>query len=259
MAKIRNVVKVMNFHALLRVDTAKKKADKYFLMEDEITSMIDIILNNRNFILDKKIILPDVNKPSLTIYFGSDYGFCSNYNALVSDYIKSDVDEYKIIFGKKMPRTASNTILQKSKEDFEKNTTEFYDFLREQIISLKYGRINVVYNKYYSISDIRIEKKCIYPVEFKENKDISTYNEDFMYEGDINDILNELIATYLEYQVKVCHVNTSAAENIMRQNTTNESLKRIDEREQVYQREARKKKRSKEFTKIIEMYTKMRR
>ena len=45
----------------------------------------------------------------------------------------------------------------------------------------------------------------------------------------------------------------------MRQNTTNESLKKIDERDEIYQREARKKRRSKEFTKIIEMYTKMRR
>ena len=26
---IRNIVKVMNFHALIRVDNAKRKADKY--------------------------------------------------------------------------------------------------------------------------------------------------------------------------------------------------------------------------------------
>lgn len=259
MAKIKNVVKVMNFHALLRVDSAKKQADKYFKISDEITAMIDIILNNRNFILDKKIMVPDESKPSLTIYFGSDYGFCSNYNALVSEHIRKDVDEHKIILGKKMPKNAPHTVLQNSKESFEQDTKTLYSFLKKEIMNMTYSRIQVVYNKYYSVSDIRLEKKCIYPVEFKENKDIATYNEDFMYEGNINDILKELISTYLEYQIKVCHVNTTAAENIMRQNTTNESLKRIDEHDEIVLREERKRVRTREFNKIIEMYTKMRR
>ena len=32
---IRNIVKVMNFHALIRVDNAKRKADKYRMMQKQ--------------------------------------------------------------------------------------------------------------------------------------------------------------------------------------------------------------------------------
>lgn len=52
--RIRNVVKVMNFHSLLRVDSARRNAEKYFEYEKEITDFADNILNNRNLILDKR-------------------------------------------------------------------------------------------------------------------------------------------------------------------------------------------------------------
>ena len=51
---IRNIVKVMNFHALIRVDNAKRKADKYRMMEEQLYRMMDVIMNNRNLILDKR-------------------------------------------------------------------------------------------------------------------------------------------------------------------------------------------------------------
>ena len=52
-ARIKNIVKVMEIHSLLRVDSSKKKAEKYFGYEDEITHFMNVILNNRKFILDK--------------------------------------------------------------------------------------------------------------------------------------------------------------------------------------------------------------
>lgn len=256
MSKIRNVVKVMNFHSLLRVDSAKKQADKYMMLEHEITSMIDIILNNKNFLLDKRITKPDDKKPVLTIYLGSDYGFCNNYNSLVNDYLRKDVDEYKIVMGKKMLKSATNVVMQIKREDFDKDPTEVFEYIKECILNLTYSEIHVVYNHYYSVSDIRIEKAKIYPVEVAANKDITSHGEDFMYEGDINNILQKLFALYIDYRIRVCDVNTKAAENIMRQNATNESLKKIDEREQVVVRERIKAKRSKEFRKVIEMHAK---
>lgn len=44
---IRNIVKVMNFHALIRVDNAKRKADKYRMMEEQLYRMMDVIMNNQ--------------------------------------------------------------------------------------------------------------------------------------------------------------------------------------------------------------------
>ena len=40
--KIESVVKVMNFHALLRVDSSRKKAEKFFEYEKELNDFADI-------------------------------------------------------------------------------------------------------------------------------------------------------------------------------------------------------------------------
>ena len=54
--KIKSIVKVMNFYSLLRVDSSKKNAEKYFGYEQSVKEFIDNILNNKNLILDKKMI-----------------------------------------------------------------------------------------------------------------------------------------------------------------------------------------------------------
>lgn len=69
---IRNIVKVMNFHALIRVDNAKRKADKYRMMQKQLQQMMASILYNRNLILDKKLLQPDPSAPVWNIYLGSD-------------------------------------------------------------------------------------------------------------------------------------------------------------------------------------------
>ena len=53
---VRNIVRVMNFHALIRVDNAKKQAMKYQRMQEKLMEMMSAITNNRNFRLDKKIL-----------------------------------------------------------------------------------------------------------------------------------------------------------------------------------------------------------
>ena len=45
---IRSVVKVMNFHSLLRVEKSRNQAKKYTAFENVLTDMIDNIVNNRN-------------------------------------------------------------------------------------------------------------------------------------------------------------------------------------------------------------------
>ena len=98
--KIKNVVKVMNFQSLLRMDKALKEAEKYRNVGDEVTEILRRIMYNKNLILDKKIILPDSNKPELNIYVANDYGFCGNFNAEISRSLRKDQDHYKIIIGK---------------------------------------------------------------------------------------------------------------------------------------------------------------
>ena len=67
MANIKNIVKVMNFHSLVRVDKAKKEAKKFFGVEDELCRMLYQITNNKNLKLDKKIFLE--NNQGIVYYY----------------------------------------------------------------------------------------------------------------------------------------------------------------------------------------------
>ncbi|MEI3181430.1 MAG: hypothetical protein V8S93_12970 [Lachnospiraceae bacterium] len=98
---IRNVVKVMNFHALIRVDNARRQADKYKMMEEQLMYMMDNITNNRNLILDKKIFEVPKKAPEINIYIGSDLGFCSNYNSQMNEKLS----QLRISFKKTSDRT----------------------------------------------------------------------------------------------------------------------------------------------------------
>ena len=75
-------------------------------------------------------------------------------------------------------------------------------------------------------------------------------------ESDINDILTRIVVLYLLYEIRVCVENSYASENIMRQNSTSESLKKIDEIEENETKVVRKEKTQKEFKKVIDCYIK---
>jgi F0F1-type ATP synthase gamma subunit len=114
---VRNVVKVMNFHALLRVNNARKKVEKAFNYERELKYVIASIVKNRIFKQDNLSLEFSKNEKELNIYIGSDLGFCSSFNADVIGYIKEDVDiNDKIIIGKRVDMDIPNKILYLDKE-----------------------------------------------------------------------------------------------------------------------------------------------
>ena len=67
MTSIKNIVKVMNFHSLIRVDKAKKEASKYFEFEKDITKVLYTVVNNRNLKLDKKLMIENPNGITINI------------------------------------------------------------------------------------------------------------------------------------------------------------------------------------------------
>ena len=83
-----------------------------------------------------------------------------------------------------------------------------------------------------------------------------SYKDDFMIDGDIESLLTDLLATYLIYQIQIIRTSGYASENILRQNTTSESLKKIEEREEEQRMEERRERRAEEFSKVIENYQK---
>lgn len=252
---IKIIVKVMNFHSLIRVDVARKKAEKYLLLEKEASDIINMIVNNRNFILDKKFWEVDKSKPALNIYFGSDYGFCGSINFLINQLLDKDEASEKILIGKKVRNSHHGVKLKIAREDFITRYAEIDQIIEKSIRDREHSEINLIYNHFNNTSSIEIMKKRIFPFPIDaEGK--SKYKEDYYVEGDANTILINLVTSYLNYEIKIADVNSYASENIMRQNSTSESLKKIDEREEIDLMESRKQKTQKEFGKVIDSYTK---
>lgn len=256
--KIRNVVKVMNFHSLLRVDTARKNAEKYFEYEREITDFADNILNNRNLILDKKILKLNKEDKPLNVYIGNDLGFCGNFNTNVNDLAKADANVDKIVIGKKITNEKQNVILSMTKDEYPNKIGEIEDILYDTILNAKYSEVNIIYNHYYNISKIELRRKKILPIENIKEEEIQSkkqHLEDFAIEGDINSILRNIIVLYLSYEIKIATENSFASENIMRQTITKESLKKLDEIEEANLRKERKVIKNKNFKKVLENFT----
>ncbi len=256
--KIKSIVKVMNFHSLLRVDSSKRRAEEFFEYEEAVRDFIDNILNNQNLILDKKMIKMNKKGKALNIYIANDLGFCGNFNTNVHTKLKEDVDNDKIIIGKKIisGQEYSNVILSLSKDDYYNSAGKISNIMFNCVKDKKYSEVNLIYNHYYNISRIELVKRKILPLEKSKVKN-NSYNEDFAVEGNINSILLNIIALYLNYEIKVAVENSYASENIMRQMITKESLKKIDEIEEEKQREERKEKNNKALKKQIDNINKV--
>lgn len=255
--KVKSIVKVMNFHSLLRVSSSKKTAEKYFEYEKHLADFTDNIMNNRNIILDKRQLKTNKNGKQLNIYIGNDMGFCGSFNSNVNEKSREDKECDKVLIGKKLRKDRQNIMLAISKAEYQENKKELEKIFYESIKGAKHSEINIIYNKYYNISKIELTKKRLLPTENTQVKDKNIYKEDFVVEGDINEILIRIMILYLLYEVKIAILNSFASENIMRQTITKESLKKIDELELEKARVIRKYKKNKSFKKSIENYIKL--
>lgn len=254
MAKIKNVVKVMNFQALLKMDKALRQADKYKDVGKEITDILGRILYNRNIILDKRILTPDQSLPELNIYIANDYGFCGNFNSEISRRLKIDKDAYKVIVGKKIAYTDDKVLLKISKDEFLKRFGEIQELVEDAIKSMNYSRLNVYYNHYYSMSSFEFVKIQLFPVEFKGE----LYDgEDFVAETDLNDLISRLASFYICYQLKMCESISYAAENVLRSQITSSALEKIEEKEVEERQEELKKRKEKSVLKSVENFKKV--
>lgn len=251
---IKAVVKVMNFHALLRVENSRKQADLYQTMAEELDNMMEIIMNNRNFQLDKRITLPSPDLPVLRIYMGSDLGFCGSVNSSVSSVLSRDDRSEKIVIGKKLPHP-TDTVLYMTREQYETEFETVRAYLDAAVREKRWSAVELVYNHFYNLSDIRQEVKRIYPLPLQK-KTTEREWDDFITEDDAGDLLEDMLLSCLIYEVRIAAASAYASENTMRQNATTESLKKLDEREAEELRLQRKEHTQKAFRKTIDSFVK---
>lgn len=252
--RIKNVVKVMNFHSLLRVDASKREAEAYRNVGDEITKIIKNIVYNKNLVLDKKVITPDPKMDKLNIYIANDFGFCGNFNSQVARQIKQDKNDYKIIIGKKIIYHDDKTILKIEKDNFYKEFDKIEKAVNDAIDNGTYSEINLYYNHYNSSTSFVFKKLTLFPVEFDGEYDTK---HDFVIETDITSMLHSLLSFYVLYQLRMCECISRAAENVIRNQITSEALDKIEEIETDRANLERKEKKDKLVRKTVENYKKL--
>lgn len=252
--KLKNVVKVMNFHSLLRVDKSRRKAESYRDVGEEITHIISRIIYNKNLVLDKQVLLSDPTKPKLNIYIANDYGFCGNFNSQIRKQIRKDEGDVKIIIGKKIPNIYDDVLLRIEKDNFYKEFDKIETAVDKAINEAMYSEINLYYNHYYSSTVFNFIKVQLFPIEFPGKY---FEGEDFVHETDVNKMLRSLLTFYICYELRMCECNSSAAENIVRSQITNLALDKLEEIEEVKKNKEIKDKKEKAMIKSVENYKKI--
>ena len=230
MSSIKNVVKVMNFHSLLRVDKARKKAEKYLSVGNEITKILSEIIYNKNIILDKQVLIPDQTKPILDIYVANDYGYCGDFNSSVRREILKNKDNYKIIIGKKIIYKDDKTVLKIEKDLFNDEFLKIQHYIEKSLLDMSYREINIYYNHYYTSTTFEFKKVNVFPIEFSGEYYEGT---DFVAETDLKKMLKSLLSFYICYQLKMCECISEAAENLNRNQITKLALDKIEEKEEI--------------------------
>ena len=252
--RIKNVVKVMNFHSLLRVDKARKEAEKYKDVGDQVTDIISRIIYNKNMILDKNVLVPDKNMPKLNIYLANDFGFCGNFNSLISRQIKEDVNDYKIIIGNKIIYNDDKVLLKIGKDHFYEEFDKIEKCIDDSVRDLSYSEINLYYNHYNSSTSFDYKRLQLFPIRFEGNY---YEGEDFVKETDVLEMLKSLLSFYICYQLRMCECNSRAAENVLRSQITKLALNKIDEKEEEQLNLERKARTEKSIMKTVENYKKI--
>lgn len=252
--KIKNVVKVMNFQAMLKMDKALKEASKYHDVGKEITGILSRIMYNKNLLLDKKILTPDSSLPKLNIYIANDYGFCGNFNSSVTSQLKKDTGCYKIIIGSKITYTDDMVLLKISKEEFSKRFGEIEKIIDEGLNEMRYSEISVFYNHFHSITSFEFIKIQLFPTPFNGEY---YEGEDFISETDLNKVLSSLMTFYICYELKMCQSISFAAENVLRSQITSSALDKIKELEEEMRHEEIKKRKERNILKSVENFKKV--
>jgi len=145
-------------------------------------------------------------------------------------------------------------LLRVTKEAYMEDPSQVNDILVRGLREQTYSSINILYNQYINVGEIVWQKKRVFPLDAFEDDNISDYKEDYVCETDATTLLINLIVSYITTEIQLTVKNSLASENIMRQNATTESLKKIDEIEEKEMRQQRKQRVAVANEKITESY-----
>ncbi|MFR5602114.1 MAG: F0F1 ATP synthase subunit gamma, partial [Lachnospiraceae bacterium] len=181
-------------------------------------------------------------------------GFCGAVNSSVWGKGAEDSGSDAIVIGKKI-RRIHNQIFFTEREEMETHWDEILDILSDAVEGQEYSRIFLIYNHYHNMSSIECVRRQIFPIDMKKSGEESEKG-DFVITSSATDLLRSMMITYLGFEIRIAAISSYASENIARRNATTDSLKKIDEMEEVEIWEARKERSQKAFKKVIDSYIK---
>lgn len=253
---VKNVVKVMNFHSLLRVNEARRRVERAQDYENRLRQAVSEIVNNRIFRQENLSLNMKKDAKELNIYIGSDFGFCADFNAAIKRYLAEDeARNDKIIVGNRIKGNVENLLLFMSNEEFHRRMEEIDKLVLDGVLNDKYSKVNVVYMHYFNMSKQEVMKKTILPFLYDEKTEEAKgeVEEDFVVEGSLRHIIWNLVTLYASQEIYIANAWSWASENVKREAFTSESLKKIEDIEAEEARVKRKKRRAEEFLEIVNM------
>jgi F0F1-type ATP synthase gamma subunit len=175
--------------------------------------------------------------------------------AVAEDAVAEDAAAEKILVGKKLSKGAPGTLLAVDREALGKEYGKITEILEDALVNQRYSAINVAYNRSDGSGGIELWRRRLYPIELTSDaKD--HYTDDFSVEGGAEELLFALCATHAGYGLMAAAAESSAAESMLRQNTTAESLKRLDEREAEERVLAAKVREQASFRRVLDSHVK---
>ncbi len=232
--KVKSSVQVMNFHSLMKIAEAMENIEKVQQYEGEIKSVIGNILNNENLVLDNRISANFFEKQSserdINFYITSNFGLCGAFNSSVIKEYSANTRSYRnYMSGKKGIKKL------RGKNDFAITMEELGDIaLFTEIVDLFFtGEItgvNVIYNRFITQEKNEFVVQQLLPFNKEELASFEVNGDhDYIIECSFSKLLADILTLYLKDKVYIAHLSALATENAVRQQITNESLKKIDE------------------------------
>ncbi|MCW1359860.1 ATP synthase F1 subunit gamma [Campylobacter sp. US33a] len=253
--KTTNAMKLVSTAKLKKAEEAAKKSKLYANKIDEVLSEISFQINNilsddKRFILFQKrseIKVVDI------IFITADKGLCGGFNIRTLKAVTQMIEEYQVKGAKVRLRAIGKTgieyfnfqkieLLEKhlhlsSSPDYDKACLVIHSAVDDYIAG-NCDEVVLIHNGYKNMISQEIAINHLIPVEPLKINEEQESKSLLALEPEDDEILNELIKTYFEYNMYFALIDSLAAEHSARMqamdNATNNAKARVKELNLAY-------------------------
>ncbi len=213
--KIAKITKAMKIIATMRY----QKLIKRFQIWDNLITDLQIVMAAFKFTNAKPF---DKNLPELNILLTSDLGLCGSYNTNLFTFYRQQRQAKWIVIGKKginhfqyLNIQTWFSLEQNHFNDWQKANTLFTKII--DLINNVPHKISIIYTHPYSLTDFKVRKITIWPVELIDDTLPSLINYKFTFEPNRTVILQHQLIFYLQIFTEACFMLAQLTEQATRQ------------------------------------------